>query len=184
MLMPNPPLYLGYLLPYYRLPFQPAKNPDPKKHPYSYFLSLDDDSRKTWIQLKAQKTREEMGFECEVAEKYTPGPWKCGWFSATECGLHAEDWIVDKEKLMALQDLNIYNHHKMDPKPWEKLQMSETEFFGKGGFEAWGKRIANAAEQMHNTPTGSAILHDVGVLMESVNALAPPPRGSAKGKKK
>lgn len=181
--MPNPPLYLGYLLPYYRLPFEPAKNPDPVKHPYSYFLSLDDDMRKTWVQYRAQQTREEMGLD-DKTEKYTAGPWKCGWFSATECGLHAEDWIMDKEKLMALRKLSSLNHMPSlkDSKPWEKLSMTETEFFGKGGFEAWGKSIADAAlEQMQAQPGSTAILRDVGTLMESAGVLSPQ---AGKGKKK
>jgi hypothetical protein len=183
VLMPNPPLYLGYLLPYYRLPFQPVENPDPVKHPYSYFLSLDPQKKKAHIQKRAQKTREELGFESPPKQKDPPVPWQCGWLTATECGLHAEDWIMDKEKLVALKQISSLNHLKTDSKPWEKLQMTETEFFGKGGFEAWGKRIADAAEQIQNTPGGSAILRDVGALMESVGAL--PPTGSlCKGKKK
>ena len=178
VLKPNPPLYLGYLLPYYRLPFEPVKNPDPVKHPYSYFLSLDDSSRKTHIKLRAEKTRQEMGLP-QPKEDSRPGPWQCGWFSATECGLHAEDWIMDKDKLVALRKLSNFSHLKTE-KPWEKLQMTETEFFGKGGFEAWGKRIADAAEQMQNTPGGTAILRDVGALMETVASLPTP---LLKGKK-
>jgi hypothetical protein len=184
ILMPNPPLYLGYLLPYYRLPFEPVKSPDPVKHPYSYFLSLDDEMRKTWVQHRAKKTRDELGLEQPAeSEQYSSGPWKCGWFSATECGLHAEDWIMDKEKLFAPKKLSGLKPSLKDTKPWEKLQMTETEFFGKGGVEAWRKSIADAAlEQMQQAPGGTAILRDVGKIMESVGAL--PPQAIGKGKKK
>lgn len=210
--MPNPPLYLGFLLPYCRKPFQPVKDPDPVKHPYSYFLSLDDEMRKTWVQHRAKKTRDELGLE-QPADQNSSGPWRCGWFCATECGLHAEDWITDGDmystpkKLAAsfkplgetseTDETNEINETReaketgeaeetkgtTENKPWEEFEVMEAEIFGNAGLEALGKCIADKALERIQVPGGSTILQDMGKFMERVVA-HPPAQGVVKGKKK
>ncbi|KAI5813507.1 hypothetical protein BZA77DRAFT_389771 [Pyronema omphalodes] len=98
-----------FLLPKLRPPFEPAQNPDPVRHPYSYFLSLDAETRKKWIRNRAKETRQKLRLEePSEKEKYTLGPWKCGWFTAKQCGLNARDFILEKPR-------TTENDHKPNP---------------------------------------------------------------------
>ncbi|KAI5776994.1 hypothetical protein EDC01DRAFT_680187 [Geopyxis carbonaria] len=96
--------YQPVLLPFNRPRFKPADNPDPTRHPYSYFLKKNPEERSTLLLGKVEVTRKSMG----ITERVVPGKhpeWICTWPTGEESGvdLEAMQAILDDGESLPLQ---------------------------------------------------------------------------------
>lgn len=81
--------YQPILLPFNRSRFKPTDNPDPTRHPYSYFLQKSPEERNALLLAKVAITRKSMG----ITEAVVPGKhpeWICTWPTGEESGVNLE----------------------------------------------------------------------------------------------
>jgi hypothetical protein len=90
----TPELHPQTLLPLFRPSFTPQHEPDPVRHPYSFFLSLDPQQRAVYLFDKVQNTRKHMSLPPAPLDHAPKAPWKCAWMAGEDAGVDVEYMIT------------------------------------------------------------------------------------------
>jgi hypothetical protein len=98
---PNFSLCLPTSLPSTRAPFvprQPVEGLDMVSHPFSYFLRLTGEQRKSYLRAKVNRTGDDKGcLPIQEDEDTGGGAWKCSWLTAAGVGERVSELIITRD---------------------------------------------------------------------------------------